>query len=105
MTIPLMISPLCFSLLCFTLIFVQLYYSRSQSTRRVQDLLVIGKRITIGILRTWVSPSSLYLHMECLLPTHPGMCCLVFLLLAHVHHRHIIGTLVGQINDLNCCRT
>src|SRR5882762_9403161 len=101
MTIPIMISPYVSLSYVSHLLFVFLYYSESWSTKIVQDLLVCWKRITIGILWTGISPSPLYLRMERLLSTHPGMSCLVFLLLSHVDYLDVISTVIGQINDLH----
>src|SRR5882762_7516396 len=104
MTIPLMISPYVSLSYVSHLLFVFLYYSESRSTKRVQDLLVHRKRIILGILWTRISPSPLYLRMESLLSTHPGMPRLVFLLLSHVDHLNIISVIINQINDLHSNR-
>src|SRR5882762_2490562 len=94
-----MISPYVYLSYVSHSFFVKVYLQKSRSTKRVQDLLVRRKSISLGILWTGISPSPFYLRMESLLPTHPGVQRLVFLLLSHVDHLDIVRV-IGQINDL-----
>jgi len=84
MTIPFTISPYVSHSYVHTLLSVFLYYSESRSTKEYKIYSYAGRASPLGYSGLGSALAPFYLRMERLLPTHPGVQRLVFLLLSHV---------------------